>query len=119
MDPAGGGKRACKNTEGAGYDNPADALTKFPGALERHMAQMNYVYKNADLRVEKSTMEFQHIQELNRRLKYFNKHTALAASQCKFLEEHLDQLHSDVGSTSESSIRGRVLECPMPQHGAS
>ena len=41
-------------------DNPADALAKFlPEAeLERHMAQMNYVYKNADLRVEKSTMEF-------------------------------------------------------------
>ena len=98
MDPAGGGNRACKNTEGAGYKQPADALTKFlPEAeLERHMAQMNYVYKNADLRVKKSTMEFQHIQELNRRLKYFNKHTALAASQSKFLEEHLDQLHSDV-----------------------
>ena len=104
-----------------GTDNPADALTKFlPEAeLERHMAQMNFVYKNADLRVEKSTMEFQHIQELNRRLKYFNKHTALAASQCKFLEEHLDQLHADVGSSSESSIRGEVLECTMPQHGAS
>ena len=104
-----------------GTDNPADALTKFlPEAeLERHMAQMNYVYKNADLRAEKSTMEFQHIQELNRRLKYFNKHTALADSQCKFLEEHLDQLHSDVGSTRESSIRGEVLECSMPQHGAS
>ena len=104
-----------------GTDNPANALTKFlPEAeLERHMAQMNYVYKNADLRVEKSTMEFQHIQEFIRRLKYFNKHTALAASQCKFLEEHLDQLHSDVGSTSESSIQGEVLECTVPQHGAS
>ena len=77
------------------------------------MAQMNYVYKNAGLRVETSTMEFQHIQELDRRLKYFNKHTALAASQCKFLEEHLDQLHSDVGSTRESSIRGGVLECTV------
>ena len=33
-----------------GTDNPADALTKFlPEAeLERHMAQMNYVYKNAN-----------------------------------------------------------------------
>ena len=82
-----------------GTDNPADALTKFfPEAeLER---------QNADLRVEKSTVEFQHIQELDRRLKYFNKHTALAASQCKFLEDHLDQLHSDVGSTRESPIRG-------------
>ena len=91
-----------------------------PGAeLGRHMAQKSYVYKNAYLRVETSTMEFQHIQELDRRLKYFNKHTALAASQCKFLEEHLDQLHSDVGSTRESSIRDGVLECPMPQHGAS
>ena len=91
-----------------GTDNTADALTKFfaEAELERHMAQMNYVYKNTDLRVEKSTMEFQHIQEFNRRLKYFNKHTAQAASQCKLLEEHLDQLHSDVGSTSESSIRG-------------
>ena len=91
-----------------GTDNPADALTKFlPEAeLERHMAQMNYVYKNADLRVEKSTTESQHIQELDRRLWYFNKHTALAGSQCKFLEEHLDHLHSDVGSSSESSIRG-------------
>ena len=90
-----------------GTDNPADALTKFlPEAeLERHTAQMNYVYKNADLRVEKSTVEFLHIQELNRRLKYFSKH-ALAASQCTFLEEHLDELHSAVGSTSESSIRG-------------
>ena len=54
-------------------------------------------------------------QELDKRLKYFNKQTALAASECKFLEEHLDQLHSDVGSTRESSIRGEVLECPMPQ----
>ena len=43
-----------------GTDNPADALTKFlPEAeLERHMAQMDYVYKNADLRVERSTTEF-------------------------------------------------------------
>ena len=85
-----------------GRDNPADALTKFfPEAeLERHMAQMNYVHKSADLRAEKSTVEFQHLQELDRRLKYFNKHTALAASQCKFLDEHLDQLHSDVGPTT-------------------
>ena len=76
------------------------------------MAQMNYVYKSADLKEEKSTMEFQHIQELDRRLKYFNKHTALAASHCKFLEEHLDQLHSDVGSTRESSIRGECQNAP-------
>ena len=64
-----------------GRHNLAGALTKFlPEAeLERHMAQMNYLYKNADLRVEKSTMEFQHIQELDRRLKYYNKHTALAS----------------------------------------
>ena len=34
-----------------GTDNPADALTKFiPEAeLERHMAQMKYVHKNADV----------------------------------------------------------------------
>ena len=46
--------------------------------LERHIARMNYLYTNADLRVETSTMEFQHILELVRRLKYFNKYTALA-----------------------------------------
>ena len=93
-----------------GRDNTADALIKFlPEAeLERHMAQMNYVHKNADLRLEKSTMEFQHIQELDRRLKYFNMHTALADSQSKFLEKHLDQVHSDLGSTRESSIRRSV-----------
>ena len=54
-------------------------------------------------------MEFQHIREVVRRLKYFNKHTALAASQCKSLEEHPDQLHSDVGSTKDQSIRGCVM----------
>ena len=53
MDPAGGGKRAVKIQKVLGGDNPADALSKFlPEAeLERHMAQMIYVYKNADLRV--------------------------------------------------------------------
>ena len=40
-------------------ENPAGARTKvLPEAeLERHMAQMNYLYKNADLRVDKPTME--------------------------------------------------------------
>ena len=54
MDPAGGGKWAVKKQKLLGGDNPADALSKFlsEAELERHMAQMNYVYKNADLRIE-------------------------------------------------------------------
>ena len=92
-----------------GGHNPADA----PGGRARKP------HGPDELRVQecrsprrKSTMEYHHIQDLDTRLKCFNKHTALAISRCKFLEEHLDQLHSDVRSTKESSIRRRCSNAP-------
>ena len=77
VDPARGGERAYDDRR----DSPADALTKFlsEAELERHMSRMSSLYKAADMKVKTSVMECRRIQDLSRRLQYFNKLTASLA----------------------------------------
>ena len=104
-----------------GTDNSADALTKFflEAELERHVAQMDYVYKNADLRVENRPWS----SSTSRR---WTGDSSISTSipRWQLLNVNFWRnlsinciLTSDRRGSRQSE--GGVLECPMPQHGAS